>query len=264
VILTFLFCFNYIKGKVAIVFPIAILVFFLSNAIGGGRGQTALNLLYLVFFFYLMIKYPVNADSRCVGKVAKKTGRFMYFLYAVAFAFLLYFLYINTEVFDYVLQRSFGDKTFEGEFINQSRDILKKDMINDFNNHPFDWLWGRGINGAYKTAHLSAGGSRLWMEWGYLYLILKGGIVYLALIVICILHAIYLGFFKSRNAFSKGLSVMCVTYLLNLVSAGSEPQFSTYFLMIWVCFGLLERKQTRMLRDKDIYGYFNIKNYIPQ
>ena len=257
-ILFMLFCFNYIKGKVSYLFPIAIFVFFLSNAIGGGRSQTGLNLSYLLLFFFVIIRYPINRNRKSSFRMLKNIS---YLLMFCAFVFIIYYLYESTTTFDYVLERAFGNKAMEGDFINDSREILRNDMIKDFNEHPLSWLWGRGVNGAYRTQHLSIGGYRMWMEWGYLYLIIKGGIIYLSLYVYLMLHAAYMGFFRSNNSFSKSLAVMCIVYLLNLVSPGSEPQFSTLFLLSWICFGLLERRQFRMMNDEMIYGYFNVKNF---
>lgn len=65
----------------------------------------------------------------------------------------------------------------------------------------------------------------------------------------------------SNNAFSKCMACMCIALLLNLASVGSEPQLTTQFVVSWLCFGLIERKEIREMSDVDIYGYFNIKNY---
>ena len=261
VIVMFLFLFNYIKGWGAYLFPMAIFLFFISMAIGGGRGQTGLNLAYLLVFFYLNIKYPLPKGNNKDKASSKLSHSFSYLLLGAAFVLMLIYLYTNTSIFDYLLTRSFGEKTLGGDFNTSGRNILRMDMINDFNNRPWDWLLGRGVNGAYQTGFLSTEGYRIWMEYGYLYLILKGGIVYLVLFVYCQLHATYLGFFKSNNIFSKCLATMCLMLLLNLISAGAEPQFSTFFLMSWVCFGLLERRQVRTMSDETIYGYINNKNY---
>lgn len=263
VILLFLFLYSFIKGKVSILFPLAIFIFFLCNAIGGGRGQTGLNLVYLLFFFLLIIKYPFNKRFGNTLENCKRTNRFPYLILGMFFVFSLFYLYSHTSVFDYVLERSFGEKALSGEFQNGSRDVLLNDMISDFNNSPFDWIIGRGVNGVYMTPHSLDGGVRIWMEWGYAYLILKGGLLYLFFVVTCMIHAVYLGYLKSKNTFSKCLATMCVVYLFNLVSTTSEPQFSSFFLISWLCFGLLERKSFRMVDDEVLYGYFNYKNYTP-
>ena len=257
-----LFCNKYIKGLYAVFFPIAILLFFIVMAIGGGRGDTIFNLIYLIVYLYLMIRYSINLDN---GLFKEKHeihyGRFVAFILGTGFVVLLIYLYERTEIFDYVLERAFGGKELSTNIGSESRDILVKNFSEDFNAHPLDWIWGRGVNGSYATSHLGIGGRRAWMEWGYLYLILKGGIIYLILFVLLLLHASYLGFRRSNNMFSKCLAMMCLVLLFDLTSTNAEPQFSTQFVLTWFCFGLLERKEIRLMSDADIYGYFNYKNY---
>ena len=257
-----LFCYNYIKNKLTIILPISIFVFYISYAIGGGRGMTVFSLLYLLIFFYLVYKYPIVSQGKIQNSGQTRFFRRTSSLILISgFVFLLVYLFNSTEVFDFVLERAFGGKTLDGDFQNDSRNVLVDAMKLDFNNHPLDWIWGRGVNGSYHTTHLSIGGQRAWMEISYYYLILKGGIIYLFLFVYCLAHAMYLGLFKSHNVFSKVLGIMCGVLLINLASASAIPQYSTLFLISWLCFGLVERREIRMMSDSDVYGYFNIKNY---
>lgn len=257
-----LFCYNYINNKLSIILPISIFVFFISYAIGGGRGMTVFSLLYLIIFFYLVYKYPNVSQGRIQnGRQTRLFRRISYLILIGVFVFLLLYLFYNTEVFDFVLERAFGGKTLDGDFQNDSRNVLVNAMREDFNNHPLDWIWGRGVNGSYHTTHLSINGLRAWMEISYYYLILKGGIIYLFLYIYCIAHAMYLGLFKSHNVFARVLGIMCAVLLINLVSASAIPQYSTLFMISWLCFGLVERREIRMMSDEDIYGYFNVKNY---
>lgn len=258
-ILLALFCNNFIKGFVRILFPIAIFVFFVTMAIGGGRGDTIFNLVYLILFFFIIIKYPIQIRKASMG--GRVANRITSVVLGVGFVFLLTYMYSQTEIFDYVLERAFGDKTLSTDIRSESREILVRDFTNDFNSHPLDWVWGRGVNGSYETQHLGINGRRAWMEWGYIYLVLKGGVVYLFLFVFCFLHAAYVGFFKSSNSFSKCLACMCLVAIFDLASTNSEPQFTTQFVMSWISFGLLERKEIRKMSDDDFYGYFNVKNY---
>jgi len=258
-----LFCNNYIKGPISLLFPIAIFFFFIAMAIGGGRGDTIFNLLYLIAYFYLLIRwYPINkGQNGRRSKGSRITRRVAAIVLSLGFGVLLLYLYKQTDVFDYVLERAFGTKQLSTEIHSDSREILVRDFVQDFNAHPLDWIWGRGVNGSYVTHHLDINGRRAWMEWGYLYLVLKGGVVYLVLFVLCMLHAVYLGFRKSRNAFSKCLSVMCLMLLFDLSSTNAEPQFTTQFVLTWFCFGMLERKEVLMMSDDDICDYFDVKNH---
>ena len=80
------------------------------------------------------------------------------------------------------------------------------------------------------------------------------------LYIYCMLHAAYKGLFHSNNSFSKGLSFMCIFIIMNMISTGANPQFSTLYILAWISFGLVERKEVRELKDSEIYNLFNIKN----
>jgi len=260
-IVLFLFCYRYIKGYVSLLFPIAIVVHFISSAIGGGRGSTTFSLVYLLSFFFLMIRYPLSVDTQSSLYKKSKFNGIWYFILGIAFVYLLWQLYNNTTLFDFVLQRAFGSKTLGTEIIDVNREILKDNMVSDFNAHPLAWIWGRGVYGTFKSSILDEGGMRQWIEWGYLYLVLKGGVVYFILIVYLMLHAAFMGFFRSNNALSKGLAMMCLMFLFNLVSTNSEPQFSSQFFCSWLCVALLEQSQIRETDDETLYGYFNDKSF---
>ena len=259
-----LFTSGYFKEKSVSFLPITvIIIYFLSQAIGGGRGATVTNLLYILAFFFITTRYPVAVGRVKTISSIKKSKRLSNILLGFAFIVLLVYMFNQTSVFDYVLERAFGEKTVTGNLDTSNRDILKADFIDDFNQSPTDWIWGRGVNGYYHTKDMfaSSAGTREAMEWGYLYLILKGGIVYLVLTVLCFLHAAILGLKHSRNTLSKAMAIICLFHLYGMTSVAVQPNYSVRYLIPWLCVGLLELKQIRMMSDKDIYGYFNIKNY---
>ena len=170
------------------------------------------------------------------------------------------YLFNETPVFDVLLQHAFGGRDFEGGEWNDNRGGISNDFIKDFNADPLSWIIGRGVNGSFLTNYYEHGEHRVYMEWGFLYLILKGGVVYLMLYIYCMLHAAYKGLFHSNNSFSKGLSFMCIFIIMNMISTGANPQFSTLYILAWISFGLVERKEVRELKDSEIYNLFNIKN----
>lgn len=257
-----LFCFNYIKGKIKFLLPAAVVLAFFGNAIGGGRGTTAFSLLYLILFIFIVLKYPVNEFERLKGKRKNKLLRVALFvLIIVAGVWGINYLYEQTNVFDVLANHAFGGKDIDAGYWNDNRGIITKDFLNDFNSDFFAWVWGRGANGTFHTYYDFSGGQRVSMEWGYLYLVLKGGIIYLFLYSFCLIHGAYVGYFRSNNAFSKALSFMCIILIVNLISTGAEPQYSMLYVISWMCFGLVERKDVRSLGDREIYNYFNIKHY---
>ena len=259
-----LFNSGYYKERFTAILPlIVMIVYFISQAIGGGRGATTTSLLYILAYFFIMTRYPVSVNGRPTSVSSQKRATKMSNIFlGFAFILLVVYMYNRTSVFDYVLERAFGGKAITSDFDTSNRDLLKSDFIKDFNSNPTDWIWGRGVNGYYHTSNeFSVNNNREAMEWGYLYLILKGGVVYLILTVLCFIHAARLGFFKSRNTLSKALAMICLFHLYGLTSVAVQPNYSVRYLIPWLSFGLLELSQLRMLSDQDIYGYFNIKNY---
>ena len=261
-IVLMLFCFNYIKGKAKVLLPASIILSFIGNAIGGGRGTTAFSLVYLLLFIYIVFKYPINGGEKLKVKRSNKLFRVALFvIIIVASVWGINYLYEQTHIFDVLMNHAFGGKELDSGSWNDNRGTITKDFYADFNSDFFAWIWGRGANGAFHTLYDYSGGQRVYMEWGYLYLVLKGGIIYLFLFVFCLLHGAYVGYFRSNNAFSKALSFMCLILVLNLISTGAEPQYSMLYVLSWMCFGLVERKEVRSLSDSEIYNFFNIKHY---
>lgn len=257
-----LLCYGYIKGKSSILLPISLLVYSLCYAIGGGRGKTIFSVVYFLSFLYLYYKYPVIRNKRFKNRNVKRL--FSKFKIILIIAFLVggvFYLYNETPIFDFLLQHAIGGRDIEGGEWNNNRDVISTDFMNDFNAHPFSWIWGRGVNGAFLTNYYKYGEHRIYMEWGFLYLILKGGVIYITLYICCMLHGAYMGFFHSKNTFSKALSFMCLFMIMNMISTGADPQFSTLFFLAWISFGLVERKEVRLLDDKKIYYFFNVRNY---
>lgn len=257
-----LFCYNYITGKARLLLPASIILFFLGNAIGGGRGSTFFSLLYLILFFFIVFKFPTKEIKNLKSKQGKKLFRIVLFVLIILAGILgIKYLYEQTPIFDVLLNHAFGGKDIDTGSWNDNRGDMTKDFFADFNSNIFSWIFGRGANGTFYTNYDYSAGRRIYMEWGYLYLVLKGGIIYLFLYAICLLHGAYVGYFRSNNAFSKAISFMCLVLFMNLVSTGGEPQYSMLYVLTWMCFGLVERKEVRTLSDKEIYNYFNIKHY---
>lgn len=256
------FCYNYINSKAKILLPSSLILLFLGNAIGGSRGATTFSLIYFILFIYIVLKYPIKKDVGKKGNRSNSMLRITLFgLIIVAGVWGIIYLYEQTQVFDVLLNHAFGGREIDSGSWNNNRETITKDFFADFNSDFLSWIWGRGANGAFHTYYDFSGGHRLYMEWGFLYLVLKGGIVYLFLYVFCLLHGAYVGYYRSKNAFSKALSFMCLILAMNLISTGAEPQYSMLYVLSWMCFGLVERKEVRYISDKEIYNYFSVKDY---
>ena len=114
------------------------------------------------------------------------------------------------------------------------------------------WLFGKGIEGAYKHPDFEL--PRYTHETGYLYLILKGGIIYLAFYVFLLLHASYIGFFKTRNRLTKALALYVFFHVIFLIPFGL-PSFGLEYLFVWIAFSLCESSNWRSKTNNQVKEY---------
>lgn len=221
--------------KKYIVFPIAIVAYFLLNVWGGARGDSALAAGFVITFFYLSYSFK---DSFAFGIKNNKLTVVLFFILVISG---VVYLYNKTETFDFLLGRVFEGGEVGGEFASSTREGFTNDLINDFNERVWPWIIGKGVNGYY---HLSDGGMREWMEWGYLWLVLKGGIIYLVLYVAVLLRSFYLGVFKSSNLFSRACGFICLWQVIALIPYG-VPTISFNMFVVWICCGMMLHPEIR-------------------
>lgn len=258
-LITFMaFTYEYIDDKIKFLLPLAILAYFFGEAIAAGRAQSVLSLGYLVSILYLSYKYGLNKTQTYKKTSGRKKKMVIVIVVCLFLSFIIY-LYNTTEVFDLLMQRAFGGKG-ESSFAGSGREALSDAMIKDFNNNPIDWIVGRGINGSYIYNEYVEGesiGRRIYMEWGFLYMILKGGIVYLFLSTIILLRAVFLGLKRSNNLLCKAMAVMCFWQIIGLSCGISEPFMNARIAVVWMCVGCIENRKIRQLDDNTIRTYFN-------
>ena len=246
---------SYIKSKCVYLVPLAVIFYFICQSAGGGRSTSVLSFVYIVLWLYVLYKYPISVT----GAAKRKFNKILIICFACIFCFGLYYLIAKTEVFNLLFDRILGNSSKDSMFVENNRTFITRQMISDFNNHPLDWLVGRGVNGDYilNDPEYATNGRRRWIEWGYMYFILKGGVIFLFTHIFLFVHASYVGIKKSRNTLSKALGVICLVQILNLCTTSGEPSLMSDYVIPWLCFGLVERKSVRNLTDNDIYYHFN-------
>ena len=147
------------------------------------------NVLFmcLLYFFGMFYLYLDRSKSKY---------KFLKFLIVVAIISVLYsiFMYFSDSIFSLLFERIFDD----------TRSSVDNELISYLSNENA-WLFGKGIEGAYS--HGDFDHLRYEHETGYLYLILKGGMINLFFYVSLLLHSSYLGFFKTNNRLIKGLAL---------------------------------------------------------
>ena len=121
-----------------------------------------------------------------------------------------------------------------------------------------DWIIGKGINGEYYCPIVDnvndATGYRAYIETGYLQIILKGGVLGLALLLLILIPAIYKGLFKSRNILSKAAAIWILLWILyEYPTIGFN--FSMHYILVWICVGICYSKKIRKMADSTIKFY---------
>jgi hypothetical protein len=152
------------------------------------------------------------------------------------------------------LVQSYSDSTFSLLFSrldDDSRSSVDVAII-DYLNSEKAWFFGKGIEGAYKHSDFDL--PRYTHETGYLYLILKGGIIYLAFYVLLLLHSAYVGFFKTKNRLTKGLALYVFFHIIFLIPFG-VPGFSLEYLFVWIAFALCESSRYRLMTNLEVKHY---------
>lgn len=135
-----------------------------------------------------------------------------------------------------------------------SREGIIELFILDFNATPNDWIFGRGIYGEFNGGVLAANegtGMRYGIENGYLNIILKGGGVWLVLLILLSLKSVYLGIFKSNNKLCKGLAFVILVYYIDMIGFGVAT-ISLGYIMVFIAISICCNKQFRKLTDEDL------------
>lgn len=129
-------------------------------------------------------------------------------------------------------------------------------FLDDFEG--LDWIIGRGIDGKYyhpiRYWNFSNEDSREVefrenVENGFLFIILKGGIISLILFFAITVPAIFLGIFKSNNAISKAFGAYILIFVIDMVSFG-QNSLSINYIFLWISIGVCYSSKIRVLPEK--------------
>lgn len=212
-----------------------------------------------LFMFFLLILF------------ARRSGVFMYVLYFLG----LFYLYINrldgykklniillilliivSVIYMFMYYSDALFTLFFDRLNEDSRSGVDISVINYLNDE-HAWVVGNGIEASYS--HPGFNEPRYVHETGYLYMIMKGGVIYLSLYIILLLNAFYNGFFKSKNRFTKGMALYALFHIIFLIPYGL-PNFSLEYLLVWISFALCQNSKLRSLSDQQLTYYLKINN----
>jgi len=232
--------YKFIKGSVFFtrILPVVLLVFYvLAQIRGGGRGGTLTSVYYLIIIclVYLLTK-------------SKKTKIIFFLLIALMLYGIIVFSY-QLGLFDLLMKRfSDGDVT---NVSDNNRTILLFNYIKDFNRTPIDWIMGRGINATYYNPGTSLPVHRNTIEYGFLFYILRGGIINLLLYISILVTVSYKSFYKSSNSFCKISSFFLVWQIPYLFIFG-VPTIGLGSLFLWLVISLVSNDKIRKLSDAEV------------
>lgn len=158
--------------------------------------------------------------------------------------FLGMLVIVFSESFDFFWERMDEGMT--------SRESIISLFVDDFNNSPQDWFWGRGIFGQFEGGLLATDentGLRDGIENGYYQTILKGGGVFLVLLTIISINAAYKGFFKSNNLLCKGFAAIIIVFYISMIGM-NQYGVSLKSIIVYVSIAACNSWQLRSYTDE--------------
>jgi hypothetical protein len=235
---------HYHSTRVKWIAWLTILVALLINSILARRNQV----VYFGTIIFLTILINLFTESGLARR------RRMYFLFGILVIFTIVFVFVlsNRGKFNNLIER-----TATGM---ESRSSQIEDFNMDLGANKKDLILGRGMFGSYKVTHTLNRfyEQRQGIENGYLQLILKGGLVYLLIIIIISIPAIYKGFFKSKNILCKAFAAIILTYFIDMIGFG-VPTLTLKFIFIWVGIGVCYSNKMREYSDVYLKSVIGIK-----
>lgn len=136
--------------------------------------------------------------------------------------------------------------------LEDTRSGVESAFIRDF--EPVDWIIGRGINGSYWSPNVDMNdtiGYRYMIETDYLNIILKGGVIYLGLILLMAIPAAFMALFFSNNLLSRAAGIWVFLWVFSLYPMNV---FNTDLnhILFWVCVGIGYSTDLRRMSDNAI------------
>ena len=209
----------------------------------------------------LSLLFSIYKARRGLSLICGSILLFSYFLYLfntkrviliiyLSFLILISALYYTTTIYKINNNKLLSFISKRGE--EDTRTPVELYFYSDFKKT--DWLIGRGINGEYFCPDIDQDqvtDYRSYIETGYLEFILKGGIIYLALYLLILIPAFFLGLFHSKNILSKAAALWIAVSLISIYPSIVNT-FSPNYILVWVSVGICYSGKIRRLPDQEI------------
>jgi len=201
------------------------------------------NLIFLIMLLiFSLIEYYRQPQVSAMKKVI--------LFYVLVIAILLFSFKVNSILYDLSNNQ---------EVTQDTRTFLVEEMYEDMSDN--ELLIGRGALGTYfspyfyylRKSGFEGGDSatRAVNEIGYLEIVLKGGYVMVALYVLFLLPAAFLGIFASKNILSRASGYYILAHLL-LWGLTYMPIYSPKFILLWMAAGSAISKRSRRTTTSEL------------
>ena len=200
------------------------------------RGGIVIIFLYFIAAFYLYLQQSNGAT---------KFMKALFMLLIIGTISFTVFMYSDTT-FSLLFSRIDED----------TRSGVDESLIRYLDSEDA-WFFGKGIDGVYT--HSSFDQPRYDHETGYLYMILKGGIVYLSLYVFLLLHSAYVGFFQTNNRLTKAFAIYLLMHVFLLVPFGLIT-FDLEYLFVWIAVASTQYSKFRLMTNEQMKQYLALTN----
>ena len=252
--LQLLFCIGLFRRdmKYSFLMCVLFLLYFYMVIIGGSRGSSIICSLLLTIVilcnFYMKNKKKIRVSSMFISSGA---------ILIVILSIFVLLLFSQSRAFEHIRSRIFVDEDYSLELQDSHRTTLVDDFFVAFNKTPYSWLIGRGIHGEYFSDTFFS--QRNVIEYGFLQLILNGGVGLLIVFWGTLICGIKKGFseYKNRdNMFVLFISILLIMRLSEQISYGI-PELSVNDYTIWYFYGLLFQKTFTEKSTDEIISYIN-------
>jgi hypothetical protein len=236
---------SYHSSKVKKVIVISFILVLFINILFARRNQV----LYFssIIFFYILI----NLFSK--SNFVKRRKSILVAELIIASIFISGYIVAANSQFSYFVEKS--------QTGMDSRQYVIDQFLLDFDAHPNDYIIGRGMNGTVMAGAFDKNnitGERAGIENGYLQNILVGGGIYLGLIMLISIGAIYFGFFRSKNLLSKAFAAIVATYFVDMIGFGL-PTLTMKHFMLWMAVSVCYSAKIRSYSDEYLKSVVGIK-----
>ncbi len=194
-------------------------------------------------FSYLL--YLSQTRNKLFLIIVTITGGGILFLFALEL-----FTSNSNNIFEYITDRGMED----------TRSTVELCFYQDLSS--LDWIIGKGMMGEYFCPGIDPNdvtGYRSTIETDYLQIILKGGLISLALFLLITIPAIFKGLFYSDNLLSKAAAIWIVWILLNMYPSTIHT-FTMQYVLLWIAVGICYSKNIRYMPEQILVDY--LRGYI--